>query len=162
MKKWLFTSGTTRGTCTTISPDMETRECVGIDLVLGIVKGNTIEQALEELIQKLNIAQAIPEYVYKSKIIVAYEITDGIQMSIPKISDIKIEEKVSNLFGQPCQWCGKPVSNKGAAQFSHLQKHLRQLMKSNLISKEQCQEIRSTTLSKEMIELLTQHKNLLK
>ena len=75
MQSWLFTSGTTRGTFTALEPNGETRECVGVELVLGVQEGPSVGEALTILLTKLTSSHILPSYLYQNKNVIAYEIT---------------------------------------------------------------------------------------
>lgn len=53
-----------------------------------------------------------------------------------------------------CEYCGDDVPRNGAAQFSHLRKHLRQLVDKGWMTKKQMDAIRSVTVSDEVKKLL--------
>lgn len=157
MNKWLFTSGPSRGNYTAIEPDGDRRECTGIDLVLGVGKGSNVAEALTDVLSKLNKSAAIPEYLYKHRNIVAYPFDDSIWVNVDKPmqtakshKDETISLKTSGFSEEKCKWCDETLSTNGAAKYAHLQKHLRQLIKGNLLTVEQKNEIRSTVLTSEM------------
>jgi hypothetical protein len=158
MKKWLFTSGATRGSFTAVNPDGEHRDCAGIDLVLGIEEDETVEGALRKILEKLRESSAVPEYLYKNRNLVAYEVSGmkwikheemlkEIDLPVNKTLAVKVEKFETKI----CQWCGESLPSNGAAQFSHLRKHVLQLVKANILTKDQVGEIRSIKLSPEML-----------
>jgi len=165
MPTWVFASGHTRGSFTAVESDGETRECVGVDLVLGTEVAETKEEAYQQLITKLTKAAAIPAYLFKDKNIICYEIgksyTLPFDMNMTK-KEIVLEPNPVKEFGfqkVPCKWCGNDLPSNGAAQFAHLSKHLRQLVAKNLLTRGQSVLVRSTALTPEMEKIFNEGKN---
>lgn len=151
MQKWLFTSGMTRGSFTAVENDGERRQVVGIDLVLGISEGENVKIALQKLISKLKLNNGIPEYLYDDKKVVAYSFQTSEWVQVGKIEIIEDDQpiKESKFETKICKWCDNELPSNGGAQFAHLQKHLRQLLKNNKITIEQMQSVRNINLTQE-------------
>ena len=167
MTEFLFTSGTTRGAFTAVEPDGERRDCIGVDIVLGIEKGETAKEALKELLTKLNQSHALPEYLYTHRNIVVYKIngSDWINHTeLLKQANTEATAEPEPIKGEggyqdvACKWCGKVLPSNGGPQFAHLQKHLRQALKAKVITDEQYRSVRSVTLTKELEEILVKAK----
>jgi len=164
MPTWVFASGHTRGSFTAVESDGETRECVGIDLVLGTEVAETKEEAYRQLLAKLIQAAAIPEYLFKDKNIICYEINKSYNIPIDlkhRPKEIVLEQNPVKEFGfqkVPCKWCNKELPSNGAAQFAHLGKHLRQLVFKNLLTREQSALVRSTALTPEVEKIFNEGK----
>lgn len=65
----------------------------------------------------------------------------------PEIQEPKKKEKPSLYNKIKCPYCDDKVSSNGAAQFSHLKKHVRELVKEGAITKRQASGIRSIKLT---------------
>ena len=169
MAEFLFTSGTSRGAFTAVEADGERRDCIGVDIVLGIETGETAKEALTELLTKLSQSHALPEYLYQHRNIVVYKISGSDWINHTELLKHATKEAEEELKTEPlkteggyqevtCKWCGKTLPSNGGPQFAHLQKHLRQLLKAKLITDEQYRSIHTTTLTKEFEEILLKAK----
>lgn len=58
-----------------------------------------------------------------------------------------------------CEWCGSMIPSNGAAQFSHLRKHINELVKKGKLTELAAKSINSTKLSKVMRKLFERHFN---
>lgn len=75
-----------------------------------------------------------------------------------KGEEVKGEESVESKFKiSKCEWCGNELSSGGAARFSHLKKHVRELVKNGVLSQEQANDVHSVKLTDEMRKLFEQH-----
>ena len=58
-----------------------------------------------------------------------------------------------------CQHCGNMIPSNGAAQFSHLKKHVKELLSAGKLTDEQVKEIRSIRLKPEHEQIFAAHFN---
>ncbi|KKL63211.1 hypothetical protein LCGC14_2177360 [marine sediment metagenome] len=63
-----------------------------------------------------------------------------------EIEEREIEEYVPKYKSINCEWCKQQVPKNGAAQFSHLKKHLSELVASGAMTKKKAKDIRSIKL----------------
>jgi hypothetical protein len=165
MKKWIFVTGTTRGSFTAVEPDGEIREVIGLDVNLGMESGENVKEAAQKLLNKLARSHTIPEVLYKKNKIIAYEILDnGDFVDIKKdLSEVDVEEvhktEVTSVYQNvKCKWCEEALPKNGAAQFSHLKKHLKQLVVAGLMTQEVMNAVNSLTLKGDVVEILQRAK----
>lgn len=126
-------------------------EVLGVSLFLGVESGDNPEDAFSRLYGKHSMDRVYPDILKLN--VFCYEVGQFIDVNIKKAISVDKEDIVIDTL--QCRWCDANISNKGAAQFSHLQKHLRVLLKKKLITKEQFQAVRSIELSKEIDDALT-------
>ncbi len=97
--------------------------------------------------------------IKESKFLVFETISEGVQISLKKAQKtieededsteltIKHSDKYENKL---CKWCNASLPSNGAAQFSHLKRHINQLVKHQNLSSEQAGAIHSIKLTPEM------------
>lgn len=165
MPKWLFATGVTRGSYTAVEENGDLREVVGLDLVLGIQDGETVEEALEKLLVALGKSNSIPAYLKED--IVAHRVEGSRTIRLNshlKKAKVEIDEELTSAEKQTktvtkpekdvaggykkkkCEYCNEEVCSNGAAQFSHLKKHVTQLAGKGELSPEQVNSIRKLKL----------------
>jgi hypothetical protein len=156
MPKFVFNTGTLRGTYTACDENGELRECVGLDFFIGISEGKDAREAAIKLLDKEHIRNSLPYGT--PNILHAYEVKNDCTIDISKIIKKAKDEnkKEVAINDEPCQWCGQAQSKSSAAKFAHLKKHINQLQAKELLTKEQAITIRSLTLSPEMVAIFTQ------
>lgn len=147
MKKFIFVTGVMKGTYQGYNCDQE-HDYTGISLYLGVSQGETKEAAWITLYEK----HSLDRYLTDLTKVVGFEVVgDGHDMVLDqaKIS-AKSEQtpviKVGNYEEKQCKFCKAKVPSNGAAQFSHLKKHINELLSKNLLTKEQAAGIRSLKL----------------
>lgn len=64
--------------------------------------------------------------------------------------------KLSGYQPKKCPYCTSDVPSNGAAQFSHLKKHVNELVSRKVLTVEQAAAIRSTKLTEEMQKVFTE------
>jgi hypothetical protein len=75
---------------------------------------------------------------------------------------IKIEQKsesdapVGKYSKIQCEWCDAEICSNGAAQFSHLKKHLALLVKEEIITDKDSKKVRSTKLTPKMRKIFVE------
>ena len=64
---------------------------------------------------------------------------------------IEVEEEIKPKFKlMKCEWCKQEIPKNGAAQFSHLKKHLSELVEKGALTARKAKSIRSTKLDKKI------------
>lgn len=156
MKKFIFVTGIMRGNYVSVTDVGEEVNYSGVSLYLGTSKGENVTEAWEKLLGKHGLDICLPDF--RTHDIIAFEIADdGVELS----AKIKGAMKPTNVvepgsvkvgkFGEKtCQWCGEVLPGNGAAQFSHLKKHINWLVSKEVLTKEESQAIRSVKLTPEM------------
>lgn len=169
MPTWLFTTGSTRGSFQAVEADGEVIDVIGVDLVLGSGDGETVEEAMKKVVEKISSERRVPKYLYDQKKIIAHLVTKSSwidhngalkESSVDVLKRITPQEEVKvtapqrdaigSYKAQVCQWCGDEVPSNGAAQFSHLKKHVNHLVEKNALTKEQGLAIRKIRLTPDM------------
>lgn len=177
MPKWLFTTGMTRGSYTAVESDGELREVTGLDLCLGVEEGEDLKEAITKLTTRLAKAAAIPAYMkttvtaielgsmkqvnikdFLEKGKIQAEVDDKTPLKASKLTQADQPEKdfAGGYKQKICEFCGEKVASNGAAQYSHLRKHIAQMLSKNALTREQAAGIRSTKLTPEMLKLFTE------
>lgn len=162
MAKFLITTGMTRGSYTAVEEDGTEKEVVGLDLCLGIVTADTADEAVEKLFSTHLKNSTIPAYMQKK--VVAHMISDSsfveVSKALAKIpqNDEKDKVKAQAFEDKKCDWCGDVLPSNGAAQFSHLRKHLLRMVDKNIIDKEKVNSVRSLKLEPDLLRLLEKAK----
>jgi hypothetical protein len=139
-----------KGVYITVSPEGEETEHTGLSMYLGAQSGPTPEAAFARLFDKHDLGTNLPEV---KEGVYYFEVTGKPgDVNFSKMERIRTqrEEKEAEQEKPKCEWCGEDVSEKGAARFSHLQKHVRQLVRKKALTKQQELEIRSVELSDEI------------
>lgn len=72
--------------------------------------------------------------------------------------EVPLSKPVGKFELKKCEWCGETLPSNGAAQFSHLRKHIKQLVEGKLLSEENGKEVRSIKLSNELINIFSEGK----
>jgi hypothetical protein len=162
-KRWVLISHLT-GTYVPrkFDSEEEPKQTIGCSLYLGIGTGDTPEEALGELAGRHSLRVHLPDIEHAN--LIAYEVVgNGVDLDIEKaensydkITDPKIKGKITVTSGEKCKWCTQELSTSSAAQYSHLKKHVSQMIKAKFLTQEQAREIRGIKLSPEMIEIFKQ------
>jgi hypothetical protein len=165
MGKWLFVTGTSKGSYFVVESDGEHREVAGLDINLGVSSGETVNEALQTLLDKLTTSKEVPETLFKKQKLIAYKIEDeGEWIDIKKqlvdsSKDKEVVETTNTVYENiKCKWCSENLPKNGAAQFSHLKKHLKQLVSGGRMTQEIFNKVNSITLKDDVVELLQQAK----
>jgi hypothetical protein len=157
MKKFLFVSHLVRGRYQYITDEGDEVNYDGISLYLGIGEGNTVEEAWANILDSGYIGRTLPEV--KIRHAFGYEIVDdGVQVKYQEGKEVHTETEAPKPLRSPsekyetkvCVWCHEPVPSNGAAQFSHLKKHVNELVAKKVLDKEQANAVRSVKLTPEM------------
>jgi hypothetical protein len=168
MKKFLFVSHLVRGRYQYVTDEGDEVNYDGISLYLGIGKGNTVEEAWADILDSGYIGRTLPEVRIRHAF--GYEIVDdGVQVKYQEGKEVHTETEAPKPLRSPsekyetkvCVWCHEPVPSNGAALFSHIKRHLRSLVKGDIITKQQMDAIHSINLPAEINLILDQHKKLL-
>jgi hypothetical protein len=160
--KFLITTGMTRGSYTAIEEDGVEKQIVGLDLVLGIVTADTADEAVETLFSIHLKNSTIPAYMQRK--VITHLITDSSFIEVTKAlakikqNDDKDKVKAQAFENKKCQWCGDVLPSNGAAQFSHLRKHLLRMLVKNILDKEKVNSVRSLKLEPDLLRLLEKAK----
>jgi hypothetical protein len=146
-----------RGIYVTIDADGDEHEKTGLDMNLGIGEGATVEEALSALLNRLVSQRQIPSHL-SSKVIAYKLVDDGQFIDIEKVfkaarqadkenypDKIKIKS-TANLAGEKCEWCEEILPPNAAGKFSHLRKHIGQLVRAGLLDKGKAQLINKLML----------------
>jgi len=164
MKSWLFTTGMIRGAYTIVEADGDLREQVGLDLCLGIGKGETVKEAAKAVLIKAFAHRMVPESFTGT--LHAFEITQDVfaksdaRISVEKkeLEEIKKEAWKDTIqpqpkfvsdaiaIGQECTWCGEILPPNAAGKFSHLKKHVGVLKSEEILTEEEAKGIHSLKL----------------
>jgi len=156
MKKFLFVTHLVRGRYQYVTDDGDEVGYDGISLNLGISEGNTVEEAWANILDSGYIGRTLPEV--KIRHAFGYEIVDkGIQVKYQEGKEV-IEREAPKPLRSPtekyemkvCFWCHEPVPSNGAASYSHLKKHINELVAKKVLDKEQANAVRSVKLTPEM------------
>lgn len=160
MDKFLVTTGITRGSYTALEGDGTEKQVTGLDLCLGIISAETADEAVEKLFSRHLRNSSIP--VYMQKKVVVHKISDSSFIEVAKaLAKIPQEEekiKIQAFEDKKCSWCGDMLPSNGAAQFSHLRKHLLKMVDKNIIDKERANSVRSLKLEPDLLRLLEKAK----
>jgi hypothetical protein len=135
-----------KGTYTTVDSDGSKAEHTGLSMYLGVSEGNNPKEAFADLYQKHGMEWTFPDLqsVYCFKV-------DGQAIDVDVNKGIHGKTEINLVNDQiKCEWCGDEISNKGAARYSHLQKHARQLLKKGKLTKEQAVLITGVKLPSEV------------
>ena len=149
--KFIFTTHLLRGTYNYITDNGEDIAYNDISLYLGISEGKTAQEAWQELRDKCNLLDKLPEI--KVRKIYAYEITNEYEIDIERVTKT-IQERYPEAT---CEWCKEKLPSNGAAQYSHLTKHIKELTNKGFLTKEQAMAIRSIKLSNNIREIFIKH-----
>jgi hypothetical protein len=158
--KFLITTGVTRGSYTALESDGVERQVVGLDLCLGIVSAETADEAVETLFSGHLRNSTIPAYMQKK--VVVHKISDSsfveVSKALAKIPQEEEKLKIQAFEDKKCDFCGDVLPSNGAAQFSHLRKHLLRMVEKNIIDKERANSVRSLKLEPDLLRLLEKAK----
>lgn len=147
MKRWVFCT-LLKGKYFSADESGHEREHSGLSLYLGTKDGETEKDALEKLLFQYDTT--LPSL--RGAIISSFEVTSNGHIA-PKITPQKEEKPIDNCIC--CEWCQKDFpSYASAARFSHLKKHLRELVKKGLLSQEACLAVNSLNISEDLKTLL--------
>lgn len=157
-KRFIFVTNSLRGNFITVDNNEE-HSYSPVSLYLGIGRGNTIEEAWGYMIERHGLADTLPHITN----VFGYEVngeSKDMNPDLLKASSIYTKKTASansasdaQLGQKVCEWCNERLSNNGAAQFSHLKKHLRQLVKMKLLSDDQVSKITSVKLEPEIYKV---------
>lgn len=153
MGRWLFTT-MLAGEFFSVNEYGEKQQHIGLPLYLGVETGDTPEEAFSRIYGKHSLHQ-MPSLANAP--IHAFELA-GKSVTLDYGKSKKIaghdatEEALTGYVanGSECEWCHEEIPSNGAARYSHLKKHVRQLVKKSLLTEEQGQAIRSVELAPEM------------
>lgn len=65
---------------------------------------------------------------------------------IESVESAPVKTRTSKYKNVKCKWCDDDIPSNGAAQFSHLKKHINQLVERGILNKSQASKIRSIKL----------------
>ncbi len=158
MKSWIFTTGMTRGSYTIIEADGEQRDHIGMDLCLGIGKGENVKEAAKVILTRAFAHRMIPASFNGT--LHAFEISSDTTVTMDKkdLEDVKQEAMKEEIrpqpkvvsdaiaVGQECTWCGETLPPNTAGKFSHLKKHVGVLVAKEIITHDDAKAIHSLKL----------------
>jgi hypothetical protein len=153
MPKYVFISNLIRGRYISVDTNGEDISYDGISLNLGISDGATPQEAWDK-ISKTQL-KTIPEI--KISKIYAYEIVAEHEINNKQEPVKEVPLPQIGYVPKTCQWCGKEIPSNGAASFSHLRSHLKELREKNVITREQEIAVRSLKLTPEMTKVLSEY-----
>lgn len=138
-KQWIFVTQLA-GAYVSVAPDGEETEHTGLSMYLGVGRGPNPDVAFSRIYGRIGL-ERIPELGDAN--IHAFEIVgDGKDVNFQKarkLRDNDGKQVVYNENREICEWCQKDLPTNGAAKFSHLKMHLRQLVEKGKLTEEQAQ-----------------------
>jgi hypothetical protein len=156
-KKWLFTT-LLAGEYHISLPDGELESHTGLDMFLGVGTGDTPDEAFSGIFNKLGLDKLHLE----NATIYAHEVVDSRKVhrvNFSKAKHIIVFDGKKAIYDdnkKACEWCGKELPTNGAAQFSHIKMHFRQLVNKGKLTPEQA-NVRSVELSPELRKIFEEH-----
>jgi hypothetical protein len=160
MPRYLFITDY-KGSYETLDADGNSYTHCGLSMYLGVDEGNTPNEAFASLYGKHSLERAFTDI--SSQMVYCFAINGhGIDVDVRKALKVQgnqitnqITKQVSNEI--KCEWCGDDLPTNGAARFSHLKKHIRELVKKKLLTQEQANLIRKLDLDNEIRKICIAH-----
>ena len=164
--KWVFTTQLA-GSYSISLPDGEQEEHIGLDMFLGVGEGDNPDKAFGKIFYKLGLDRLHlnDAVIYAHKIVDDHKVSNvNLSKAIrscetdSSTSSIIVNNKSNySIKSKACEWCGKDMPTNGAAQFSHIKMHVRQLVDKGKLTKEQAAGVRSVKLSGEIRKIFEEH-----
>lgn len=153
MKRWVIVAQL-RGKYIGVNEDNEEFSHFGPSLYLGVGRGETVDEAFGLMAERQGLNYNLADIKHAK--IFGYEcIGEGQDINFKKSGKLAdehygLKNENSKYEDKKCEWCQDTLPSNGAAQFSHLRKHVSQLQKMKLLSDQDVKEIRSIKLTSEI------------
>ena len=155
MPEWIFVTTMMPGSYCSILPNGEEKTYTGLSLYLGVQRGKTPEEAFKRLYDKHGYEFHLAD-IHKAKVYAA-QIEELEFINVELSLKHNIDEEIKPDNGVICEWCSEKLPPHGAARFSHLSKHVKQLVRKKLLTEEQASAINSLKLSDEIRKIFVDH-----
>jgi len=155
--KWIFTTEL-KGEYTSVDPLGKCTIYSGLSMYLGAQEGKTPEKAFNKLYNMHGLKHRLPDI--HNAVIYAFEVNHtGVRLDLNKSLESKNEEKQQLPKSELCEWCKAQLPPNGAAKFSHLKKHINELVKKHKLTQEQANSIRKLKLESEVRKIFEEYYN---
>jgi hypothetical protein len=120
----------------------------------GAAQFSHLKKHINEVIQDGKITEEEAKEIRSVKLDPKYDVIfkKFFKVETKKKKSVK-KKKVVKKNKKKCEWCEEMISSNGAAQFSHLKKHLNELANAGKISKKEVDSIRSIKLTPEVKDI---------
>jgi hypothetical protein len=146
MPRYLFITDF-KGSYEVHDADGNSQQHVGLSMYLGVQEGSSPNEAFASLYSKHSLERVFTDL--GSQGAYCFEVHgSGIDIDMKKMFKIHKDDQAAGQVTNEvkCEWCGEAIPINGAARFSHLKKHIRELVKKKLLTLEQANAVRKVDL----------------